>query len=97
MRVALIFSGFGAAAIGAVVYFGAYSLPLGSDLAAALSHLTARAVAPAEPPEHAVPPPVPVQVAGVRQEAVPIFLTGIGMVQAYNTVSVRSRVDGEIV
>lgn len=38
-----------------------------------------------------------VQVATVRSDDVPITLSGIGTVQAYNTVGVRSRVDGEIV
>jgi multidrug efflux system membrane fusion protein len=40
---------------------------------------------------------VPVKVAPVLVEDVPIYLTGIGTVQAYNTVNVRSKVDGEIV
>ena len=30
-------------------------------------------------------------------EDVPIYLSGIGTVQAYNTVNVKSRVDGEII
>ena len=42
------------------------------------------------------PAPVPVSVAKADIEDVPIYLSGIGAVQAYNTVSVRSRVDGEI-
>lgn len=37
-----------------------------------------------------------VQVATVRSDDVPITLSGIGTVQAYNMVGVRSRVDGEI-
>ena len=41
-------------------------------------------------------PPVPVKVAPVRVEDVPIYLSGIGTVQAYNTVNVQSRIDGEI-
>ena len=40
--------------------------------------------------------PVPVKVAAAVVEDVPIYLTGIGTVQAYNTVNVQSRVDGEI-
>jgi multidrug efflux system membrane fusion protein len=54
------------------------------------------------PAETAVAPvarqaaPVPVKVAAVLAEDVPIYLTGIGTVQAYNTVNVQSRVDGEI-
>ena len=41
--------------------------------------------------------PVPVFVAKAKSEDVPIILRGIGSVQAYNTVSVKSRVDGNIV
>jgi membrane fusion protein, multidrug efflux system len=41
-------------------------------------------------------PPVPVSVGLSRSEPVKIYLTGIGTVQAYNTVAVKSRVDGEI-
>ncbi|MBF9233434.1 efflux RND transporter periplasmic adaptor subunit [Microvirga alba] len=40
--------------------------------------------------------PVPVQAATVATADVPVYLTGLGSVQAYNTVTVRSRVDGEI-
>jgi len=52
-----------------------------------------RGVAPAPPPR----PPVAVKVAAAKAEDVPIYLTGIGTIQAYNTVNVQSRVDGEIV
>jgi membrane fusion protein, multidrug efflux system len=40
--------------------------------------------------------PVRVEVAPVRTEDVPIYLSGIGTVQAYNTVNVTTRVDGQI-
>src|SRR5579871_58453 len=40
---------------------------------------------------------VPVKIATVRIEDVPISITGIGTVQAFNTVNVRSKVDGEII
>jgi len=39
---------------------------------------------------------VPVEVAEARQTDLPIYLNGLGNVQAFNTVIVRSRVDGEI-
>nr|WP_249803676.1 efflux RND transporter periplasmic adaptor subunit [Bradyrhizobium zhengyangense] len=42
-------------------------------------------------------PPVAVKVAAAKAEDVPIYLTGIGTIQASNTVNVQSRVDGEIV
>jgi multidrug efflux system membrane fusion protein len=43
------------------------------------------------------PPAVPVSVATVLQETVPIRLQGIGNVEAYQTVSLKARVDGQIV
>jgi membrane fusion protein, multidrug efflux system len=42
-------------------------------------------------------PPVPVVVATVRQGDMPVYLTGLGSVTAFNTVTVRSRVDGQLV
>ncbi len=39
---------------------------------------------------------VPVFAAAAKAENVPIILRGIGAVQAYNTVSIRSRVEGDI-
>jgi multidrug efflux system membrane fusion protein len=41
--------------------------------------------------------PVPVSAAPVQRRDVPIYLTGLGTVQAYNSVLVKSRVDGQIV
>jgi len=43
-----------------------------------------------------VPPTMPVVVATVRTGNMPIYLTGLGSVTALNTVTVRSRVDGEL-
>ncbi len=40
---------------------------------------------------------VPVTVAFAKQTNFPVLLSGLGTVQAFNTVTVRSRVDGEIV
>src|SRR5215510_251251 len=42
-------------------------------------------------------PPVPVTAGTVIVEDVPVFLHGIGSVQAYNMVAIKSRVDGQIV
>ena len=41
-------------------------------------------------------PPTPVVVGKVRQKDVPIYLDGLGTVQAFNTVTVRARVDGQL-
>jgi len=42
-------------------------------------------------------PGIPVTPGTVAAEDVPVFLHGIGTAQAYNSVSVKSRVDGQIV
>ncbi len=43
------------------------------------------------------PPPVQVSVAAVAQQTVPVRLQAIGNVEAFSTVAVKSRVDGQIV
>jgi multidrug efflux system membrane fusion protein len=40
--------------------------------------------------------PVPVVPGVVEQKDVPIYLDGLGTVQAFNSVTIRSRVDGQI-
>src|ERR1700758_973510 len=42
-------------------------------------------------------PAIPVSVATAQRRDVPIYLTGLGTVQAFNTVTVKTRVDGELV
>lgn len=53
------------------------------------------------PRQSAIPKPVvlavPVSAVPVQRQDVPIYLTGLGTVQAYNSVVVKSRVDGQIV
>jgi multidrug efflux system membrane fusion protein len=44
-----------------------------------------------------VPPSVPVVAGIVAQHDVPIYLTGVGTVVAYNTVVVRSQIQGQLV
>jgi multidrug efflux system membrane fusion protein len=51
---------------------------------------------PAPPPQAVKLAPAPVRVGVVERKDFPIFLTGLGTVQAMNTVTVRSRVDGQI-
>lgn len=41
-------------------------------------------------------PVIPVEAAKVARTDVPVYLTGLGTVQAYNTVTVTARVDGQI-
>src|SRR5438876_8869490 len=42
-------------------------------------------------------PAVPVVVATARAGDVPVYLTGLGSVTAFHTVTVKSRVDGQLV
>ena len=46
--------------------------------------------------KQSAPAPAPVRVAKVETKPFPIVLNGLGTVQATNTVTVRSRVDGQI-
>jgi membrane fusion protein, multidrug efflux system len=41
--------------------------------------------------------PVPVISGKVEQKEVPVYLDGLGTVQAFNTVTVHSRVDGQVI
>jgi multidrug efflux system membrane fusion protein len=40
--------------------------------------------------------PVPVLMTTVEQKTMPIYLTGLGTVTAYNSVTIKSRVDGQL-
>jgi membrane fusion protein, multidrug efflux system len=42
------------------------------------------------------PPPVPVTVGEASVESVPVFVSGLGTVQDYMNVTVKTRVDGQI-
>ena len=42
-------------------------------------------------------PAIPVSVATAQRRDVPIYLTGLGTVQAFNTVTAKTRVDGELI
>src|SRR6195256_3802058 len=50
---------------------------------------------PAPPP--AAAPPVPIVAGVVTQHDVPIYLTGVGTVIAYNTDVVRSQIQGQLI
>lgn len=39
---------------------------------------------------------VPVAVAAVSQQDMPVYLDGLGSVQAFNTVTLKTRIDGEV-
>src|ERR1700739_3193341 len=56
-------------------------------------------VRPLEKPEAAPAPaaPVPIVAATVTQHDVPVYLTGVGTVIAYNTDVVRAQIQGQII
>lgn len=47
--------------------------------------------------QHKPPPAVPVTAQTVATSDFPVYLDGLGTVQPYDTVTVRSRVDGQVV
>jgi multidrug efflux system membrane fusion protein len=55
---------------------------------------TSRTSAASPPPP---PPPVPIVAGVVAQHDVPIYLTGVGTVIAYNTAIIHSQIQGQIV
>ena len=62
-----------------------------------LVHRATQAPGGAAPASHAAAPGVPVVAAAARQGDMPVYLTGLGSVTAFNTVTVKSRVDGQLV
>jgi multidrug efflux system membrane fusion protein len=69
------------------------TIALGGMGLAAWHWLGAPASAQTPPP---APTPIPVQAATATKADVPIYETGLGNVQAFNTVTVKVRVDGEL-
>src|SRR5712672_2877788 len=74
------------AAVGAAGYFG-WQRFRGEDRTAQADNAQKR-----EPARIAVP----VKIAPVEKADFPVYLTGLGTVQGFNTVVVRTRVDGQI-
>ena len=64
-------------------------------LAAVMWHWQGR-VAGGTPSSAASPAPAPVDIAAASRADVPVYLEGLGTVQAFNTVTVKTRVDGQI-
>src|ERR1700716_323423 len=72
------------AAVGGLGYFG-WQRFHGQDQATAASNA-----------QKAARPEVRVTIAPVQKADFPVYLTGLGNVQGFNTVTVRTRVDGQI-
>ena len=62
----------------------------------AIQHHRAAVAQQAQAATRQGPPPVPVVPGVARQKDVPIYLDGLGTIQALNTVTVRARVDGQL-
>ena len=77
---------------GAVVAAGFLALAIDPQLR---GHIWPQVEA-ADTPTPAVQPGVPVTPGVVASSDVPVFLAGIGTVQAYNTDLIKTRVDGQI-
>lgn len=71
-----------------------FALALGLGWAAENYSTSVRAADESKPP---AAPAIPVTAGVAVARNMPIYVSGIGTVQAYNTVSVKSRVDGQIV
>ena len=56
----------------------------------------ARSSAPHDTSAKSKEAPVPVDIAAVEREDFPVYLNGLGVAQAWNTVTIRVRVDGQI-
>jgi multidrug efflux system membrane fusion protein len=74
------------AAIGAAGYFG-WQHYYGPEAVAKVENAKKAA---------ARKPAVPVTISAVEKADFPVYLTGLGTVQGFNTVQVRTRVDGQI-
>ena len=72
----------------------AESHPPGSGETASAAHTPAPAASPSASPSGAQP--ILVTVTPVKKADYPLTLEGLGQVQAYNTVTVKARVDGQI-
>jgi multidrug efflux system membrane fusion protein len=70
---------------------------IGASVAGAwYSHQEAEKTEPVKPAQASAPPAVPVTTAVAARRDLPIYLTGLGAVQASFTIGIRSQVDGKI-
>ena len=90
----------GAASVGAKRHRATAFFAAGTALIAVIASFywwnSSYSSAPAVASRKAVGGSVPVSVAVVARQTVPLYLTGLGTVQASLTVDIRSKVDGEL-
>jgi membrane fusion protein, multidrug efflux system len=72
------------------------SITFGLLLLAGLTACNGPSSTPSRARASGPPPSVPVTVAQATKEDLPVYLSGLGSVQAYYTVSLKSRVDGQL-
>jgi len=93
------------AIVAAAVAFGVYAPDVAGRLFPSAEPVAQRAhdalfaakPAPAPNPATGASKPAVVSVAAVKRADYPVFIGGLGQVQAENTVTIRTRVDGQIV
>jgi len=74
--------------VSAILAFGGYRL---------LERQGAKQTPPEKLGSRSVSQGVPVAVASARKGDIPVYLNGLGSVVAFNTVTVRSRIDGQLI
>lgn len=85
-----------------VLWFARNQTPVATALDSAATNLKKRFAAPTSKPSPSPSkgpeggPPVPVITGIVESKDVPIYLNGLGNVQGYNSVTIRSRVEGQL-
>jgi len=70
---------------------------LGVCVIAAIGYLGWHYMSNSDKREAKGPAPLPVVTQTIQNSDFPVYLNGLGIVQPYNTVTVRSRVDGQVI
>jgi multidrug efflux system membrane fusion protein len=70
---------------------------LATVLCVSVAWFIARRPAAADAAESSPPPQVPVTAAAAQVQDVPVFLDGLGTVQAFNVVEIRAQINGTLI
>jgi multidrug efflux system membrane fusion protein len=71
-----------------------WRIAIGLVVAVLVMYVVYRALQPTPKPK--APPAIPVDIATVSQNDVPVYVEGLGTVQAFYTVTITARVDGQL-